>query len=238
MRFDFHISPQKLIRVSRFFPLCAPSIIFMTLSFTHEIHPMIREFLFTPRPVWSSIPFSMFACSSYPPQFFDFCFPGVFCTPRIFFSWSHITYSSPNFFSPPWCLQVRKFQNFPVPSPAGGFAARSLQTLATMLSKCANKALQKSCAGSQTDVMVLAAVRAGLLPVTAFQSLRSLLEVDASYAACSVPCPATIGTFTRHSYGLYRQRKGYPRSFSPGFGHSSSRRLGLAQEKLWLHNLI
>ena len=48
--------------------------------------------------------------------------------------------------------------------------ARSLQTLATMLSKCANKALQKSCAGSQTDVMVLAAVRAGLLPVTAFQS--------------------------------------------------------------------
>ena len=48
--------------------------------------------------------------------------------------------------------------------------ARSLQTLATLLSKCTNKALQKSCAGSQTDVMVLAAVRAGLLPVTAFQS--------------------------------------------------------------------
>ena len=83
--FDFHISSHKFIRVSRFFPLCAPSILFMTLSFTHEIHPMIREFLFPPRPVWSSVPFSMFARSSYPPQFFDFCFHGVFCTPRIFF---------------------------------------------------------------------------------------------------------------------------------------------------------
>ena len=27
----------------------------------------------------------MFACSSCLSQFFDFCFPGVFCTPRIFF---------------------------------------------------------------------------------------------------------------------------------------------------------
>ena len=82
--FDFHISSRKLICLSRFFPLCAPSIIFMTLSFTHEIHPLIREFLFTPCPVWVSNPFSMFVCSSYPPQFFDFCFHGVFCTPRIF----------------------------------------------------------------------------------------------------------------------------------------------------------
>jgi hypothetical protein len=31
---------------------------------------------------------------------------------EFFFSWSHITYASPNFFSPPWCLQLRKFQNF------------------------------------------------------------------------------------------------------------------------------
>ena len=58
VRFDFHISSRKLICLSRFFPLCAPSIIFMTLSFIHKIHPLIREFLFTPRPFWSSIPFS------------------------------------------------------------------------------------------------------------------------------------------------------------------------------------
>ena len=56
--FDFHISSRKLICLSRFFPLCAPSIIFMTLSFIHKILPLIREFLFTPRPFWSSIPFS------------------------------------------------------------------------------------------------------------------------------------------------------------------------------------
>ena len=61
--FDFHISSRKLICLSRFFPLCAPSIIFMTLSFTHEIHQMIREFLFPPCPVWVSNPFPMFARS-------------------------------------------------------------------------------------------------------------------------------------------------------------------------------
>ena len=53
--FDFHISSHKFIRVSRFFPLCAPSIIFMTLSFTHKIHPLIREFLFTPFPVFLGV---------------------------------------------------------------------------------------------------------------------------------------------------------------------------------------
>ena len=120
--FDFHISSRKLICLSRFFPLCAPSIIFMTLSFTHEIHQVIREFLFPPCPVWSSIPFSMFVCSSYPPQFFDFCFHGVFCAPRIFFLAVLSDLCISQLFLSSFCLQLRKFQNFPVLSPAGGFA--------------------------------------------------------------------------------------------------------------------
>ena len=120
--FDFHISSRKLICLSRFFPLCAPSIIFMTLSFTHEIHQVIREFLFPPCPVWSSIPFPMFARSIAFPQFFDFCFLCVFCAPRIFFLLvpPHLCISQ--LFLSSFCLQLRKFQNFPVLSPAGGFA--------------------------------------------------------------------------------------------------------------------
>ena len=64
----------------------------------------------------------MSARSSYLPQFFDFCFPGVFCTPRIFvLSRPHNLCISQLFLSS-FCLQLRKFQNFPVLSPAGGFA--------------------------------------------------------------------------------------------------------------------
>ena len=120
--FDFHISSHKFIRVSRFFPLCAPSIIFMTLSFTHEIHQVIREFLFPPCPIWSSNPFSMFARSLAFPNSLIFASFAFSVLLEFFFSLSCLTYASPNFSSPPWCLQLRKFQNFPVLSPAGGFA--------------------------------------------------------------------------------------------------------------------
>ena len=120
--FDFHISSHKFIRVSRFFPLCAPSIIFMTLSFTHEIHQMIREFLFPPCPVWVSNPFPMFARSIAFPNSLIFASFAFSVLLEFFLSSSHLTYASPNFFSPPWCLQLRKFHNFPVLSPAGGFA--------------------------------------------------------------------------------------------------------------------
>ena len=56
------------------------------------------------------------------PQFFAFCFLCVFCAPRIFFLavLPHLCISQ--LFLSSFCLQLRKFQNFPVLSPAGGFA--------------------------------------------------------------------------------------------------------------------
>ena len=107
--FDFHISSRKLICLSRFFLLCAPFIIFMTLSFTHVIHPMIREFLFPPCPVWSSNPFSMFARSLAFPNSLIFASFAFSVLLEFFFSSSCLTYASPNFSSPPWCLQLWKF---------------------------------------------------------------------------------------------------------------------------------
>ena len=110
--FGFHISSRKLIRVSRFFLLCAPSIIFMTLSFTHEIHQVIREFLFPPCPVWVSNSFPMFARSIAFPNSLIFASFAFSVLLEFFPRWSHLTYASPNFFSPPFVCSCENSEIF------------------------------------------------------------------------------------------------------------------------------